>query len=117
MFAASVSTVGRLVLPGGIDVDAGGAVYLANTGNDTVAKYAPGASSPTWTVGDRRYPLATPSFENPRDVAVLDNLVYVAQPSRVLVLGAADGHFLRSLNFGFKVPIGISIGTTPHGIP
>ena len=117
-FVRSFGEPGRpLVSPGGIDVDAGGAVYLANTGNDTVAKYAPGASAPTWTVGDRGYPLATPSFENPRDVAVLDNLVYVAQPSGVVVLGAADGHFLRSLNFGFKVPIGISIGNDPAGNP
>ena len=117
-FVRSFGEPGRpLMSPGGLDVDATGAVYVANTGNDTVAKYPSGSPTPVWTVGERGYPISRPSFDNPRDVAVLGDLVYVAQPSGVSVLSATDGRFLQSLNFGFLVPIGVSIGNDPAGNP
>ena len=81
-FVRSFGEPGRpLMSPGGLDVDPSGAVYVANTGNDTVAKYPSGSTTPAWTVGDRGYPISRPSFNNPRDVAVLGDLVYVAGPT------------------------------------
>lgn len=117
-FVTAFGSSGRpQVSPGGIDVDETGAVYIADTGKDTVSKYLANASQPVWEVGRRGYSVAAPSFVNPRDVAVLDDLVYVAEPAGVRVLNAADGRYLRSLSYAFNVPIGVSIGNTPAGAP
>lgn len=100
--------------PGGIALDPAGSVYVANTGNDSVAKYLAGQTQPVWTAGDRH---GGQSFTDPRDVAVLNGRVYVAEPGGVKVLDAANGAFMHRLNSGFRVPIGISTGNTPTGSP
>lgn len=101
--------------PGGIALDADQNVYITNTGNDTVAKYLAGASAPVWTVGRRGDTRAQGSFENPRDIAVLNNRAYVAEPSGVQILDAATGAYIRQLQYGFRVPIGISTGNFADG--
>lgn len=118
---AYVRTLGHESLaqinPGGIDVDAAGNVYVANTGNDTVARYDSGSATPRWVTGTRGGPVQQGAFEDPRDVAVLGSLVYVAEPAGVQVLDAATGTYLRNLRRGFQVPIGVTIGNTASGTP
>ena len=75
----------------GVDVDASGNVYVADTGNDQIKKYDP-AGKLLWNVGVRGLKTAG-NFDNPRDVAYLNGKVYVADlgNKRVQVLDAATG--------------------------
>ena len=57
------------IYPSGLDVDPSGNVYIADTGNDQVAAYAP-TGTQLWRVGTRG-PKAPGVFQNPRDLAYL----------------------------------------------
>ncbi len=101
--------------PGGITLDPGGNVYVANTGNDTVAKFAAITGAPVWTVGKRGAPRSAGNFTDPRDVAWMNGKIYVAEPGGVQVLDAATGKYLRQLPYRLKVPIGVSTGVFADG--
>jgi DNA-binding beta-propeller fold protein YncE len=107
------------IYPGGIDVDAAGHVYIADTGNDQVERFAPGANSIDWRVGVRGSTSQQGSFAEPRDVAVTSGgELYVADTGHgiVQVLDAVTGAYLRRLSYGgFRVPIGVSVGTDGRG--
>ena len=99
----------------GVDVDPSGNVYVADTGNDQVKKYAP-AGKLLWSVGRAR--VAPPgNFDNPRDVAYLKGKVYVADlgNKRVQVLDAATGAPLSVWTASFPSTIGISAGVDASG--
>jgi len=107
------------IYPGGIDVDAAGSVYIADTGNDQVERYDPGVNTMDWRVGIRGSTSQLGSFSDPRDVAVTSGGdLYVADTGHgiVQVLNAATGAYERRLVYsGFRVPIGVSVGTDGHG--
>jgi DNA-binding beta-propeller fold protein YncE len=99
----------------GVDVDAAGNVYVADTGNDQVKKYGPGGKL-LWNVGTRGSK-APGNFDNPRDVAFLKGKVYVADlgNKRVQVLDAFTGAPLSVWNASFPSTIGISAGVDGSG--
>ena len=102
--------------PSGLDVDAAGRLYVADTGNDQVAAYA-SDGNPLWRVGTRgRQP---GQFAEPRDVAVVGSRVYVADTgsNRVQVLDAANGKTITTWNTWFGAAMGISQGQSPDGTP
>jgi sugar lactone lactonase YvrE len=105
--------------PSGMDVDASGNVAVADTGNDRVEFFAAGSATPTWSVGTRgALAGATPDgFQNPRDVAVDNSYVYVADTDNnvVQVLNKADGSFVTTIAYKFSTPIGISVGNDGAG--
>jgi sugar lactone lactonase YvrE len=99
--------------PSGLDVDAGGTMYVADTGNDQVAAYRPDGTT-LWRVG-AGHTKALGSFANPRDIAYAGGKVYVADTanSRVQVLDAATGAVADQASWGplrFNTPMGISAG-------
>lgn len=101
--------------PSGIDVDDAGNVYVADTGNDRVCSFAPDGTE-RWCQGSRG-PKALGRFENPRDVAVLDGKVYVADTgyNRVQVLDAGAGSPLAAWPTRFGTIMGISAGVDGSG--
>jgi DNA-binding beta-propeller fold protein YncE len=103
--------------PSGLEVDAAGNLYVADTGNDQVASYAPDGRQ-RWRVGSIG-PKAPGRFENPRDVAVVGNRVYVADLgyNRVQVLDTANGALVDTWQFRFASIIGISGGVDRNGQP
>jgi tripartite motif-containing protein 71 len=105
--------------PSGLDVDSSGNVAVADTGNDRVEFFAAGSATPTWSVGTRgAAPGASPDgFQNPRDVAVDNSYVYVADTDNniVQVLSKADGSFVKKIDYKFVTPIGVSVGTNGSG--
>ena len=108
--------------PGGIDVDAAGDVFVTNTGNDTVAKYLPGAQPGTyalsWTRGIRGAGFSQGNFQDPRDIAVDDNNLYVADTGHSMMqILNLDGTFVSRWNYAFRSPIGVSVGTDGSGLP
>jgi tripartite motif-containing protein 71 len=107
--------------PGGIDVDAAGNVYVTNTGNDTIAKYVPGSQANTWTLswtrGTRGAALAQGNFEDPRDIAVDDNAIYVADTGHAFMqILQPDGTFMSKWAYPFRSPIGVSVGSDGSGL-
>jgi sugar lactone lactonase YvrE len=118
-----VSTVGvsgeALTYPGGVAVDSAGNVFVADTGNDTIEKFAAGTGTPAWSVGLRGAPIGggTDSFENPRDLAVDSNYVYVGDTDNgtVQVLNKVDGSYVQSFAQTYKSPIGMGVGTDGSG--
>ncbi len=118
-----VRTVGATGLaqmyPSGLAVDVFGNIAVADTGNDQVKFYAAHAAVPSWTVGVRGAPIGggTDSFQNPRDVAVDANFVYVADTDKniVQVLDKVTGSYVRTVPFGFNTPIGVSVGSDGAG--
>ena len=100
--------------PSGVAVDALGDVVVADTGNDRIELFPPGSSTSTWSVGVRGGP---ESFQNPRDVAVNSNFVYVADTddNTVQVLRKSDGSFVEQVVSTFSTPIGVSVGTDGSG--
>src|SRR5437764_8157689 len=60
----------------GVDVDASGNVYVADTGNDQVKKYYAGGAL-AWNRGVRGQK-GMGNFDNPRDIAYLGGKLYVA---------------------------------------
>lgn len=107
------------IYPGGIDVDAAGHVYIADTGNDQIERYLPGVNQIDWRVGNRGTASKTGDFSDPRDVAVTSGGdLYVADTGHgvIQVLDASTGAYLRRLTYsGFRTPIGISVGTDGNG--
>ena len=104
--------------PSGLDVDASGAVVVADTGNDRVEFFSAGTTVPLWSVGVRGLPVgATVSFENPRDVAVDDRYVYVADTDNqvIQVLNKSDGTFVGTFSLSLNTPIGVKIGSDGAG--
>jgi DNA-binding beta-propeller fold protein YncE len=103
--------------PSGLDVDPSGNLYIADTGNDQVAAYAPDGSQ-LWRAGVRG-PKANGTFQNPRDLAYLNGKVYVADTeyNRVQVLDATSGHWLSTWSYRFTSILGISAGVDATGNP
>jgi Uncharacterized conserved protein len=119
-YVRTIGTAGEAdMYPSGVDVDASGNVVVADTGNDRVEFYARGATSPTWSVGVRGAPVggAADSFQNPRDVAVDANYVYVADTDDnvVQVLNKSTGVFVKKIAYKFSTPLGVSVGTDGAG--
>jgi DNA-binding beta-propeller fold protein YncE len=103
--------------PSGLDVGVGGVVYVADTGNDQVVAYSRKGRQ-LWrrgTRGDRKLG----RFGNPRDVAVLQGRVYVADTAynRVQVLDASSGRPIKAWDYRFGSLIGISAGRDGAGRP
>ncbi len=105
--------------PSGLAVDSSGNVAVADTGNDRVEFFAAGSATPTWSVGARGAVAGgSPNgFQNPRDVAVDANYVFVADTDNniVQVLSKADGSFVKKIDYKFSTPIGVSVGTDGSG--
>jgi DNA-binding beta-propeller fold protein YncE len=95
------------IYPGGVDVDANGVVYVADTGNDDVKAYYPNGAI-KWAAGTRGAK-ALGNFDNPRDIAYLDGKLYVADlgNKRVQVMDAATVDPITSWPTEFPSPIGI----------
>jgi DNA-binding beta-propeller fold protein YncE len=103
--------------PSGIDVDALGTVYVADTGNDQVAAYRADGTQ-LWRTGTRG-PKAPGRFNNPRDVAFLAGKVYVDDTgyNRIQVLDAASGRALSAWPYRFGSTLGVSAGVDSAGVP
>jgi tripartite motif-containing protein 71 len=101
--------------PSGVDVDAAGNIYVADTGDDTVRKYGSGGAL-LWQRGSRG-PKAPGRFENPRDVAFVHGKVYVCDTgySRVQVLDAKTGSVITVWSHRFGSIMGISAGVDASG--
>jgi tripartite motif-containing protein 71 len=102
--------------PSGLEVDSQGNVYVADTGNDQVAAYAPDGHQ-LWRVGTRG-PKTLTEFVDPRDVAYLNGVVYVADTGngRVIELSASNGAPITAWN-GFGSIMGITAGVDSSGHP
>jgi len=102
--------------PSGLEVDSRGNVYVADTGNDQVAAYAPDGHQ-LWRVGTRGRKTLR-EFVDPRDVAYLNGVVYVADTGngRVVELDASNGAPITAWN-GFVSIMGITAGVDSSGHP
>ncbi|MDX6534510.1 MAG: tripartite motif-containing protein 71 [Gaiellales bacterium] len=103
--------------PSGLDIDALGTVYVADTGNDQVAAYRADGTQ-IWRTGTHG-PRALGRFNNPRDIAVLGGRVYVDDTgyNRIQVLDAATGAPLSAWPFRFGSTLGVSAGVDGAGLP
>jgi len=102
--------------PGGIDVDDAGNVYVADTGNDRIAKYPAGSATAEWITGTRGGPRSDGSFADPRDVAVSATHLYVADNGNGIVqVLDLQGHYLSNLPRSFKSVMGVTMGTDGAG--
>jgi sugar lactone lactonase YvrE len=99
----------------GVDVDATGNVYVADTGNDQVKRYD-AVGNLVWNVGTRGSKAAG-NFDNPRDIAYLNGKLYVADlgNKRVQVLDAASGAVVSVWAESLASTIGISAGVNASG--
>ncbi len=118
---AYVKTVGfsahATIYASGIDVDAAGNVYVADTGNDQVKAYNRSGTL-LWNRGVEGAKGAG-NFDNPRDIAYLNGKLYVADlgNKRVQVLDASTGAPLSIWSTSFPSAIGISAGVDAGGNP
>jgi DNA-binding beta-propeller fold protein YncE len=116
-----LSTIGgpghAQIYASGLDVDAAGNVYVADTGNDQVKKFAPNGTL-LWNVGVRGVK-APGNFDNPRDIAYSNGKLYVADlgNKRVQVLDASTGAVDAVWTETFPSTIGISAGVDGSGNP
>lgn len=103
--------------PSGLDLDGSGNVYIADTGDDQVERYAADGVI-DWVVGTRG-PKAPGRFSNPRDVAFQSGKVYVADTgyNRVQVLDAGTGAVDSVWSTRFGTIMGISAGVDGGGNP
>jgi tripartite motif-containing protein 71 len=102
--------------PSGLEVDSRGNVYVADTGSDQVAAYAPDGHQ-LWRIGTRG-PKTLREFVDPRDVAYLNGVVYVADTGngRVVELTASNGAPITAWT-GFGSIMGITAGVDSSGHP
>jgi len=117
-YLRTIGSAGHAQLyPSGLDVDAAGITYVADTGNDQVAAYRADGSQ-LWRIGTRG-PRALGRFNNPRDVAVLGGRVYVDDTgyNRIQVLDAATGRPLLAWAYRFGSTLGVSAGVDGAGVP
>jgi sugar lactone lactonase YvrE len=119
-FVRTIGTLGQSEMyPSGLDVDSAGNVVVADTGNDRVSFYPAGSTSASWVVGKRGNAVgASPTgFQNPRDVAVDANRVYVADSDNnvVQVLDKSTGAYITKINYAMVTPIGVSVGNAANG--
>jgi DNA-binding beta-propeller fold protein YncE len=116
-YVRTIGSSGQAALyPSGLDVDAAGNVYVADTGNDQVEMYPAGSTTPAWTRGIRGATYANGNFSNPRDIAVGSTHLYVADTDHYLVqVLNLDGTYVGKLAFPFRSPIGVSVGTDGSG--
>jgi DNA-binding beta-propeller fold protein YncE len=121
LIPAYVRTIGgpghAEMYPSGVDVDASGNVYVADTGDDEIQAYAP-TGAWLWTVGGAQG-AGLGKFINPRDVAYLNGKVYVADTgnARVQVLDAATGAPLSIWSASVGTIMGVSAGVDGAGSP
>jgi hypothetical protein len=103
--------------PSGLDVGPDGTLYVADTGDDQIQAYASNGTL-LWTMGSRG-PKAPGRFSNPRDVAVHDGRVYVADTGyrRIQVLDAVDGSVITVWSHVFGTILGVSRGVDAAGQP
>src|SRR5438876_299810 len=117
-----VSTLGgpghAEIYPGGVDVDASGIVYVADTGNDRVVAYWPNGAL-KWTRGVRSTKKLLGNFDNPRDISYLNGRLYVADlgNKRVQVLDAFSGTPIEAWAVSFPSAIGITAGVDQNNHP
>ena len=101
----------------GIDVDAAGNLYIADTGNDEVASFTPSGQL-RWRVGTRGG-IGPGDFSNPRDVAVVGSRLYVADTDHasVNVVDTATGG--NPVRWATKFPslLGVGAGVDADGLP
>ena len=101
--------------PSGVEVDPrGGALVIADTGNNAVAKYRPDGTR-VWKVG--RHGTGKRRFEQPRDVGVAgDGRIYVAdtQNRRIVVLDGR-GRWVKAFRGPADDRMGTPIGVTVRG--
>lgn len=118
---AYAQTIGGPALPqmatSGIDVDAQGNLYIADTGNDQVAAFD-SQGTQLWRVGTRGSK-ANGNFLNPRDIAYDNGLLYVADTgnNRVQVLSASTGAWQWTFAHHFAAIMGVGIGVDGSGNP
>jgi tripartite motif-containing protein 71 len=105
------------IYPSGLDVDAAGDVFVADTGNDRVERYTPGGAL-VWSTGTEGLK-ALGRFQNPRDVAFQNGKVFVADTgyNRIQVLDATTGQPLSSWSIAPGTIMGISAGVDGNGNP
>jgi DNA-binding beta-propeller fold protein YncE len=103
--------------PSGLDVNAAGDVFIADTGNDRVERYAADGSL-VWSTGSEG-PKTLGRFQNPRDVAVQNGKVFVADTgyNRIQVLDGTTGQALSSWSTTPGTIMGISAGVDGNGNP
>jgi DNA-binding beta-propeller fold protein YncE len=101
------------IYPSGVEVDPGsGAVVVADTGNDRVAKYGAGGSN-LWDVGG--FGSALGKYDSPRDVGIDESgNVYVADTgnSRIVKLNGATGAPITSWKGSGADKIGSPLGVS-----
>jgi tripartite motif-containing protein 71 len=106
--------------PSGVDIDrATGEIVVADTGDDRVTAYT-SAGKQMWQDG-LRGPKTDFNFSNPRDVAIVDGNVYVADTgfNRIRVVNEITGDNVGSGVWSQSFPsvIGISAGVDGSGSP
>ena len=101
----------------GIDVDAAGNLYIADTGNDEVASFTPSGQL-RWRVGTRGG-IGPGDFSNPRDVAVVGSRLYVADTDHasVVVVDTATGGNPVRWTTKFPSLLGVGAGVDAAGSP
>jgi sugar lactone lactonase YvrE len=118
---AYVRTVGGPALPvmapSGIDVDAQGNLYIADTADDQVAAYN-ASGTQLWRVG-KRGTKANGNFLNPRDAAYANGHLYVADTgnNRLQVLDASTGAWQVTFSHHFAALMGVGVGVDGSGNP
>jgi DNA-binding beta-propeller fold protein YncE len=104
------------IYPSGLDVDASGNLYVADTGNDQIVAFSP-TGSQLWRVGSETDSKALGNFSQPRDLAFLNGKLYVADEgnNRIQVLNASNGSAVTQFPTRFNSVIGVSAGVTGSG--
>jgi streptogramin lyase len=99
------------IYPSGLDVDASGTVYAADTGNDQVVAFS-STGAQLWRVGSETGGKTLGNFSQPRDIAYLTGRLYVADEgnNRIQVLNASNGSAITQFPVRFNSVLGVSAG-------